>query len=176
MSSSTPVVRQLRVRALRVPMPEPHRTASGIVSESPLVLADLTVDGGAIGRSIVFTYTAAAVKPTADLMANLEPLIVGQPLAPAELTRRLAARRRHRLARRRGPGRRAWAPRLHPPVAGSECAPALGDAHGSLVEYADWWNPILREPLQVIDGMARPASAVGCGMEWDETAVGRFLA
>jgi len=132
MSSSTPVVRQLRVRALRVPMPEPHRTASGIVSESPLVLADLTVDGGAIGRSIVFTYTAAAVKPTADLMANLEPLIVGQPLAPAELTRRLAARRRHRLARRRGPGRRAWAPRLHPPVAGSECAPALGDAHGSL--------------------------------------------
>ena len=113
-------------------MPEPHRTASGIVSESPLVLADLTVDGGAIGRSIVFTYTAAAVKPTADLMANLEPLIVGQPLAPAELTRRLAARRRHRLARRRGPGRRAWAPRLHPPVAGSERAPALGDAHGSL--------------------------------------------
>ena len=80
MSLSNPVIRQLRVRAVRVPMPDPHQTASGVVSESPLVLADVTIEGGAVGRSIVFTYTAAALKPTADLMTNLGPLIVGQPL------------------------------------------------------------------------------------------------
>ncbi|HEU4893058.1 MAG TPA: enolase C-terminal domain-like protein [Vicinamibacterales bacterium] len=361
MSSSNPVVRQLRVRAVRVPMPEPHQTASGIVSESPLVLADLTVDGGAIGRSIVFTYTAAALKPTADLMENMGPLIVGQPLAPAELAHRLAARFRllgtqglvgmalagidmalwDALARVHGvplvsllggvatpvraygaigydgPARCAevaesWATRgftavkakigyptvaedvavirairsaagdgvaimvdynqsltpadavrrlsvldherlewveeptmahdysghaliareartpiqcgenwwgvrdmQHAIAAGASdyvmldamkiggvtgwlAGAALADAHGIRVsthlwpevsahllsvtptahwlEYADWWNPILREPLQVIDGMARPSSTVGCGMEWDETAVGRFLA
>ena len=92
MSLSNPVIRHLRVRAVRVPMPDPHQTASGVVSESPLVLADVTIEGGAVGRSIVFTYTAAALKPTADLMTNLGPLIVGQPLAPADLSRRLAAR------------------------------------------------------------------------------------
>jgi hypothetical protein len=53
-----PAVRQVRVRAVRVPMPDPHQTASGVVSESPLALTDLTVDGGSIRRSIVFTYTA----------------------------------------------------------------------------------------------------------------------
>jgi hypothetical protein len=35
---------------------------------------------------------------------------------------------------------------------------------------------MLREPLQVVNGMAQSSGAVGCGMEWDETAVGRFLA
>ena len=39
MTSASPVtIRELRVRAVRVPMPEPHRTASGVVAESPLVL------------------------------------------------------------------------------------------------------------------------------------------
>jgi mandelate racemase len=44
------------------------------------------------------------------------------------------------------------------------------------LEYADWWNPILRDPLQVSDGTAQPSGAAGCGMEWNEDAVGRFLA
>ncbi len=342
-------------------MPEPHQTASGVVSESPLVLADVTVDGGTIGRSIVFTYTAAALEPTADLMQNMAPLIVGQPLAPAELSRRLAARFRllgtqglvgmalagidmalwdalahchgvpmasllggvatpvraygaigydgaarcaeiaeswaargftgvkakigyptvaedvavirairsaagsgvaimvdynqsltpadavrrlrvlddaglewveeptmahdysgHAVIAReaRTPiqcGENWWGVRdmQHAIAAGASdyvmldamkiggvtgwlAGAALADAHGLRVsthlwpevsahllavtptahwlEYADWWNPILREPLQVVNGMAQPSAAVGCGIEWDETAVGRFLA
>ena len=342
-------------------MPDPHQTASGVVSESPLVLADLTVDGGAIGRGIVFTYTAAALKPTAGLMENIGPLIVGQPLAPADLTRRLAARfrllgtqglvgmalagidmalwdalahhhgvslasllggatapvraygaigydgptrcaqvaeswaargftgvkakigyptveedvavirairsaagsgvaimvdynqsltpadavqrlrllddeglewveeptmahdyRGHALIAReaRTPiqcGENWWGVRdmQHAIAAGASdyvmldamkiggvtgwlAGAALADTHGLRVsthlwpelsahllavtptghwlEYADWWNPILREPLQVIDGMAQPSSAVGSGIDWDEPAVGRFLA
>jgi mandelate racemase len=40
----------------------------------------------------VFTYTPAALKPTADLIRNLEPLIVDQPLAPAEIEQKLARR------------------------------------------------------------------------------------
>ena len=58
-SQSPPVVHALTVRAARVPMPEPHRTASGVVAESPLVLTDVITDGGVVGHSIVFTYTAA---------------------------------------------------------------------------------------------------------------------
>ena len=87
-----PTIRELRVRAVRVPMEEPHRTASGTVAESPLVLIDVVTDEGVAGHSIVFTYTAAALKPTADLIRNIEPLLEGEPLAPAQIERKLARR------------------------------------------------------------------------------------
>ncbi|MEM7564220.1 MAG: mandelate racemase, partial [Pseudomonadota bacterium] len=45
----------MQVRAVRVPMAEPHRTAGGVVSESPLVLTDIETDQGVSGHSIVFT-------------------------------------------------------------------------------------------------------------------------
>ena len=92
MSESTPTIRQLAVRALRVPMSEPHRTASGVITESPLVLTDIVTDDGTVGHSIVFTYTPAALAPTAELVRNLAPLIEGEKLAPAELEQNLAAR------------------------------------------------------------------------------------
>jgi mandelate racemase len=91
-SSGRPEIRELRVRAVRVPMLEPHRTASGTITESPLVLTDVITDEGILGHSIVFTYTAAALQPTADLIRNLEPLVKGEPLAPKEIEGKLARR------------------------------------------------------------------------------------
>jgi mandelate racemase len=87
-----PVIRELRVRAVRVPMPEPHRTASGVITESPLVLIDAITEQGVAGHAIVFTYTTAALRPTADLIANIEPLLKGEPLAPSSIADKLAAR------------------------------------------------------------------------------------
>lgn len=46
-------VRELRVRAVRVPMNPPHKTASGVVSESPLVLTDAVFDNGGVGHGRV---------------------------------------------------------------------------------------------------------------------------
>ena len=89
---SWPTVQELRVRTVRVPLPEPHRTASGVVAESPLVLTDLITDGGVSGHSLVFTYTPAALKPAAELIRNCEPLVKGEALAPAELEQKLARR------------------------------------------------------------------------------------
>jgi mandelate racemase len=80
------------VHAVLVPLPEPHQTASGTVASSPLVLTELNTSDGVIGSSIVFTYTPVALKPTAALVANLAPLIVGEPLAPAALEQRLTRR------------------------------------------------------------------------------------
>jgi mandelate racemase len=85
-------IRSLRVRAVRVPMREPHQTASGVVSESPLLLTDVTTSDGIVGHSMVFTYTTAALKPTAQLIHNLQDLIVGDPLAPAEIEQKLSKR------------------------------------------------------------------------------------
>ena len=44
------------------------------------------------------------------------------------------------------------------------------------LEYADWWNPILAEPLKVEDGMAIVDDSVGSGIAWDEEAVARYSA
>lgn len=85
-------IERIGVRAEKVAMPEPHRTASGVVSESPLVLVDLHTAEGVVGRSCVFTYTSAALKPVAELVTNLEPLVKGQPLAPQALTQSLIGR------------------------------------------------------------------------------------
>jgi mandelate racemase len=73
-------------------MREQHRTASGVITESPLVLVDAMTDGGIAGHGIVFTYTAAALRPVADLIVNMEPLITSEPLAPAAIADKLAAR------------------------------------------------------------------------------------
>ena len=60
-----------------MPMTEPHQTASGVITESPLVLTDILTDTGVSGHSIVFTYTPAALKPTAELIQNFEALVQG---------------------------------------------------------------------------------------------------
>jgi mandelate racemase len=92
MAADAPKLRELRVRAVRVPMPEPHRTASGVVAQSPLVLTDAVTEEGVVGHSLVFTYTPAALGPTAELIRNCEPLIKGDAVAPAEVERKLSAR------------------------------------------------------------------------------------
>jgi len=89
---SLPKIQTVEVRAVRVPMTEPHRTASGTITESPLVLTDVITDSGVIGHGLVFTYTTAALLPTAELVRNLAPLIEGEILAPAELEQQLARR------------------------------------------------------------------------------------
>lgn len=92
MTKEAPRIRGLKVHALRVPMAQPHQTAGGTVAESPLVLTDVITEDGAAGHGVVFTYTPAALRPTADLIASIEPLIAGQPLAPVEIEQRLARR------------------------------------------------------------------------------------
>jgi mandelate racemase len=82
----------LKTRTVLVPLPEPHRTASGIVAASPLVLVTVETDAGVHGQSLLFTYTPAALKPTAELVQGMEALIVGQPLTPASLWQSLHAR------------------------------------------------------------------------------------
>jgi len=81
------------IHAVKVPMP-PHRTASGVVTASPLVLLTVHTDAGVQGHSITFTYTEAALRPTADLLRNFEAWVSGKPLAPETVTDGLLARLR----------------------------------------------------------------------------------
>ncbi|CAB5159542.1 Mandelate racemase (EC [Olavius algarvensis associated proteobacterium Delta 3] len=90
--ASLPRIKGLTIRTVLVPMKEPHQTASGVVRESPLVLTDVITDSGIIGHSIIFTYTPAALKPTAELIRNCEALVKGDDLAPAEIEQKLVKR------------------------------------------------------------------------------------
>src|SRR6476646_9691561 len=90
--SLMPKIKSLRARAVRVPMAHPHRTAGGVVSESPLVLTDVFGDDGVVGHSVFFTHTTAALGPTAELIRNMEELIRGEPLAPLEVEQKLSRR------------------------------------------------------------------------------------
>ncbi len=89
---SVPKIQGLRARAVRVPMRHPHRSSGGIITESPLVLTDVLTDAGVIGHSLVFTYHTTALGPTAELIQNLDGLIKGEPIAPAEIEPILARR------------------------------------------------------------------------------------
>jgi hypothetical protein len=42
------------------------------------------------------------------------------------------------------------------------------------LEYVDWANPILREPLPVVDGHAAAPDRPGNGLAWDADAVARY--
>lgn len=45
----------------------------------------------------------------------------------------------------------------------------------SWLEYCDWWNPILKNPLSLQNGNAIVDNSIGSGIEWNETMVQKFV-
>ena len=89
---AVPIIQDITVRTAIVPIDPPHRTASGLVDKSPLVLIDVLCSSGLVGHGLIFTYMPAALKPVGDLISGLKPLIIDQSLAPATLYDKLQAR------------------------------------------------------------------------------------
>jgi mandelate racemase len=85
-------IASVTVTPLRVPMNPPHRTAGGVVEESPLVAVDIKMASGLTGHGLIFTYTVAALKPTAELIQNISALIIERALEPAAIEHDLAKR------------------------------------------------------------------------------------
>lgn len=82
-------VRGLRVRGLDLTLQRPVETASGVMRSTPLVLIDLFTEEGVTGVSYVRCYTPTALGPLSALLANLEPLLAGEPAVPFALERKL---------------------------------------------------------------------------------------
>lgn len=141
-------IKSFDIRCVSVPLPAPHRTASGVVSASPLVLLTLKTTDGLEGCSVIFTYTPAVLNTVGELLRMLEPLVAGLPLAPAELNRFL--RERFRLLGTQG---------------------LLGMALAG-IDMAAWdaYARMLEKPLyQVLDGKPRTLAAYG-GIGFDGPA------
>lgn len=77
----------LRLRGVNVPMRRPLVTRGGTVGIAPLALIDLHTEQGVTGSTYLFCYTPLALQPVLQMLANLEPLLKGQPLAPLDLDR-----------------------------------------------------------------------------------------
>src|SRR5258708_8601562 len=78
-------IKGVRARAVNVPLEYPIRTAVGTVATSPLVLIDLETYAGVHGRSYIFAYIPAALKPTEAAVRELGTFVIDSPLAPLEL-------------------------------------------------------------------------------------------
>ena len=63
-----------------------------------------------------------------------------------------------------------------PPLAQSQRALLCVTPTAHWLEYADWWNIILTNPLQIENGMAIPQSAAGSGVEWSEQGIASCMA
>ena len=85
-------LRSLVVRAVDAPLERPVRTASGSIMTAPLVLLDLVTEEGVTGRSYVFCYTPAALKPVAAMVANLAAMVEGDAVAPTAIAAKLEQR------------------------------------------------------------------------------------
>ncbi len=85
-------IKSFTARTVLVPLSTPHKTASGEIQASPLILVDVLTDSGITGHSIIFTYTPAALKPCAELLQNIGELICGEVLTPAEIEQQLSKR------------------------------------------------------------------------------------
>jgi mandelate racemase len=90
--ASAQKIRSLRATPVNVPLARPHPTAGGVAESAPLVLLDLETDQGLTGQAYVFCYTPIALKPIADLMESLQPLIQGDAFAPLTLASKLQGR------------------------------------------------------------------------------------
>ncbi|WP_298827944.1 enolase C-terminal domain-like protein [uncultured Piscinibacter sp.] len=91
----------LRVRGVNVPMRRPLATRGGTVGTAPLALIDLHTDQGVTGSTYLFCYTPLVLQPVLQMLANLEPLLRGQAVAPLDLDRQL--QRQFRLLGAKGP-------------------------------------------------------------------------
>ena len=85
-------IRDIQARPVVAPLDPPVRTASGHVTQAPLLLIDLATDEGVIGRSYLFGYHAFTLAPLRELVLALAEIIKGDQVAPIELDKKMRAR------------------------------------------------------------------------------------
>jgi len=93
----TPDQTRLTVRAIRcvgveVPMTYALGTSRGTITKAPLLLIDLDTEEGVTGHSYLWCYFPAAMPAIANILQEVERVVKGERVAPAELWSRLNER------------------------------------------------------------------------------------
>ena len=85
-------VRDVRARCVLVPMKLPLATSIGSVSGAPLVLVDVSTDGGVTGRAYLFAIARHHLAPIAQLVLAMGEMLKGDALAPFDIEKKLRAK------------------------------------------------------------------------------------
>src|SRR5258708_21695188 len=90
---SSPIkIRAVHTRPVVAPLRAPLTTASGALTEAPLLLIDVQTDQGIVGRAYLVAYQRFALKPLDALVRSLAEALVGEALVPADIEKKLRAR------------------------------------------------------------------------------------
>src|SRR5690242_1002592 len=82
----------LRGTPVEVPLNFVLGTSAVAVRRAPLMLVDLETEEGVTGRSYLFCYLPAAVPAISSLLEEVDRLVKGENVAPAEHWKKLARR------------------------------------------------------------------------------------
>src|SRR5215831_11023493 len=74
--------RDLKVRAVHVPLRRPVVSKVGVFEKLPLILLDLETEQGIVGRSYLVPYLSAAVRYIIPVIRDLAEARKGTPVAP----------------------------------------------------------------------------------------------
>jgi len=80
--TSAPLIKNIRTRAVLVPLRRPVIAGIGRFESWPLVLVDLETTSGIVGHSYVAPYRAAAVPVVLAALGDLHAMLKGRPVAP----------------------------------------------------------------------------------------------
>ncbi len=85
-------VRAVRATPVEVPLNFVLGTSATAIRQAPLLLIDLETEEGVTGRTYVFCYLRAAAPAIMSLLGEVERVVKGDAVAPAELWAKLARR------------------------------------------------------------------------------------
>jgi len=85
-------IRNIRARAVAVPMRRPLQTSIAAVTIVPLLLIDLETDGGITGRSYLFALGKQNLPALARLVEAMAEMVKGDAVAPFDIEKKLRAK------------------------------------------------------------------------------------
>src|SRR5471030_699701 len=85
-------VRSIRAVAVEVPMKHALGTSRASLRAAPLLLIDVETEEGVTGHAWLFCYIPAAASAIASLLVEVERLVKGERIAPADLWAALSKR------------------------------------------------------------------------------------
>ena len=79
------VITNIKTTPVLVPFRYPPVTASGAISELPLVLLDVETNIGLTGHAYLFVFLKGMLKPTIGCVAAVEELVKGMSADPEQV-------------------------------------------------------------------------------------------
>lgn len=82
--SELPMIKDVHLTPVVLPLARPMRTASGALPDCALGLIDIETDANIIGHAYIFAYTPRALKSLEVLTANIKDIVIGKTIAPED--------------------------------------------------------------------------------------------